>query len=116
MSEIYINFKLISNFYRTSIFYSQLCYLYYVSQPFIFIFTDLQHVSKPPGLASGVVLGGSPGASGGGYFHTGGAVSGGMLVSSGSPAAGGGGHFHTCTEPKAPFEEGKSLIHVSSFS
>ena len=116
MSEIYINFKLFSNFYRTSIFYSQLCYLYYVSQPYIFIFTDLQHVSNPPGLVSNAVSGGSPAAGGGGHFCTGGAVSGGMSVSSGSPAAGGGSHFHTGTEPKAPFEEDKSLIHVSSFS
>ena len=86
MSEIYINFKLISNFYRTSIFYSQLCYLYYVSQPYIFIFTDLQHVSNP-GLVSHAVLGGSPATSVGGHPYTGRAVSGGMLVSSGNPAA-----------------------------
>ena len=116
MSKIYINFKLISNFYRTSIFYSQLCYLYYVSQPYIFIFTDLQHDSNPPGLVSHAVSGGSPAAGGGVYFHTGGTVSGGMLVSSGGPAASGGGHFPTGTEPNAPFKEGKSLIHVSSFS
>ena len=79
-----------------------------------FIFTDLQHVSNPPGLVSGAVSGGSPVASGSGHFCTDGAVSDGMLVSGGSPAAGGGGHFHTGTEPKALFEEG--FIHVSSFS
>ena len=100
MSEIYINFKLISNFYRTSIFYSQLCYLYYVSQPYIFIFTDLQHVSNPPGLVSGTVLGGSPAAGGGSHFHTGGAVSGGM--SAGADPGGPGSPLTTKNEAPAP--------------
>ena len=70
--------------YRTSIFYSQLCYLYYISQPYVLILTDLQHVPNPPRLVFGAVLGCSP-------------------------AAGGGGH-------QAPFDEGKSLIYVYSFS
>ena len=70
--------------YRTSIFYSQLCYFYYISQHYIFMLTDLQHVPNPPGLVIGAVSGCTP-------------------------AAGGGGH-------QAPFDEGKSLIQVYSFS
>ena len=62
MSGIHIYFNSFSNMYRPSIFYSQLCYVYYISH-YIYIFTALQHVPNPPGIIAAVL--GIPVAGGG---------------------------------------------------